>query len=436
MPKVIDHTKIWQASKNPRQWEASQAPERYLLYGGAKGGGKTAWLINKGIWLSMKFPGNRGFLGCKYSTDFKANALLQLEKFLPPEIIMSGGHHKVEQKFYLTNGSTIAYGGLGNDAEAVQTINNMPELGWFGIDQAEQITERQYLLLDAQLRLAIPGIIYKALLTANPEPGWLRDRFIENPKPGYRFIPALPKDNPFLPSDYEENLRKSLPADLVKRLMEGDWDVETEGNYLIPYPQIRAAINKELEPTGEIIAGVDPSWEGGAETVFTLRQGGKATLIDSWSHADSLLNAGRIARLIREHRPVVSNVDHIGYGVGTFDTLRGEGFAVRGINVGEAALDSENYANRRAEYYFLLAKRFERGEIDIPDHPKLQSQLASLKYYPDTKGRLIMESKKQMQARGMSSPDYADSLMLAFIDSQSGPVTSVSTLDFPVRSYR
>ncbi|GAG93842.1 unnamed protein product, partial [marine sediment metagenome] len=67
-------------------------------------------------------------------------------------------------------------GGWGNDEEAIKKISNMPELGWFGIDQAEQITERQFLLLDGRLRLVLPGIKYYALLTANPEPGWLRDR--------------------------------------------------------------------------------------------------------------------------------------------------------------------------------------------------------------------------------------------------------------------
>jgi len=50
MPKttVIDHKSLYQASKNPKQWEAHRAPEKYLLYGGAKGGGKTAMGLMKG----------------------------------------------------------------------------------------------------------------------------------------------------------------------------------------------------------------------------------------------------------------------------------------------------------------------------------------------------------------------------------------------------
>lgn len=427
---VIDHKSLYQASKNPKQWEAHQATERYILYGGAYGGGKTAWLINEGIALSIDFPGNRGFLCCKFLTDFRDNALKQLEKFLPPELIAD--HHKTERYFRLINGSVIMYGGLGNDAEAVKAISNLPEFGWFGVDQAEQITEKQFLLLDGRLRLVLPGIKYKVLLTANPEPGWLRDRFIENTFPDHKFIPALPKDNPFLPKDYEEKLKQIYPPEMAKRLLEGDWDVELEGNYLIPYSQIRDAIEREIEPTGDKVIGVDVARYGGDESVCVVRQGDKVIHIEAWAQQDTQFSAGRVARLIREYKPRITNVDSIGIGVGVFDPLKAEGFAVKEINVGESALDKEIYINRRAEYYGLLAKRFEKGNIDIPDNTKLQSQLSSLKYtYKDTK--LQIESKESMRKRGVNSPDYADALMLAFIDSAPTSFKPISTLTFPRR---
>lgn len=404
--------------KNLKQMLAHQATEKHILFGGAYGGGKTAWLVGEGITLSIDFPHNRGFLGCKYLTDFRDNALKQLEKFLPPGIVQI--HHKTDRYFQLTNGSVIMYGGLGNDAEAIKAISNMPELGWFGIDQAEQITERQFLLLCGRLRLVLPSIRHKALLTANPEPGWLRDRFIESCLPDHRFIPALPKDNPFLPPDYEGNLKKLYPEEMVKRLIEGDWDVVTEGNYLIPYSQIRGAINRIIEPKGVKVAGVDIARYGEDETVFILRQGDKVLHIEAWSHQDTTYSAGKVARLIREYKPAITYIDSVGVGAGVFDPLKNEGFAVRGINVGEVALDKEIYANRRAEYFNLLAKKFENEAIDIPDNTKLASQLASIKYKYDTKTRLLIHSKESMRKHGGKSPDYADSLMLCFIDTPAG----------------
>jgi len=416
MGRVIDLGKLYDPSKNKRQMIAHQASERYILYGGAYGGGKTAWLISEAIRLSLMTSGNRGFLGCKDGTDFKRNALLQLLKFLPPELYAPplGVHHQSDQYFKLINGSYIYYGGLGNDAEAVKLISNMPELGWFGIDQAEEITENQFLLLTGRLRLNLPGIKYKGLLTANPDPGWLRNRFIEQDKPDHLYIPALPKDNPFLPDGYEEKLREIYPAEMVRRLMEGDWDIPGI-DYLIPYSLIRDAVNREMPAAGVKVAGVDVSRYGDDQTVFLIRQGNKVLDIVAWSHMDTAFSAGRVADLIREWKPLVTNIDSIGVGAGVFDPLRAEGFAVREVNVAEKASDETQYLNKRAEYYKKLAKRFEMGEISLPDHASLASNLASLKYkYVKTK--LQIESKEVARARGEKSPDFADALMLAFID--------------------
>ena len=414
---VIDLSKIYDPSINKQQWLAHQCPERYILYGGAYGGGKTAWLINEVIRLLLLFPGNRGFIGCRDGTDFKRNALGQLLKFLPAELYAPprGVHHQSDQYFKLIEGSVLYYGGLGNEAEAVKKISNMPELGVIAIDQAEEITENQFLLLDGRLRLVLPGIKYKLLLTANPDPGWLRTRFIEEARPDHRFIPAMPKDNPLLPPDYAERLAAVYPPEMVKRLLEGDWDIPGV-NYLIPYQQIRDAINRTMPIAGLKVAGVDVARYGDDQTVFVLRQGNKVIDIVSWAHMDTTFSAGKVAELIREHKPFVTNIDSIGVGAGVFDPLRAEGYAVREINVSEKAIKDDVYLNQRAEHYKTLAKRFEMGEIDIPDHAQLGSQLAGIKYhYKGTK--LQIESKELARKRGIPSPDFADALMLAFIDS-------------------
>ena len=44
----------------PRQAAFHAAPEKFRLYGGAMGGGKTVALCAEAIALSCDYPGNRG----------------------------------------------------------------------------------------------------------------------------------------------------------------------------------------------------------------------------------------------------------------------------------------------------------------------------------------------------------------------------------------
>ena len=415
-------------SVNKQQWLAHQCEEKHVLYGGAYSGGKTAWGINEGITLSIESPGNVGFMGCRDGTDFERNAMTQLLKFLPSkwytpckyrdasgnEIRVEAVHHQQKHYFKLVNGSVIHYGGLGNDAEAVKKISNMPELGWFFIDQAEEITENQFLLLLGRVRLSLPGIRHKALLTANPDPGWLRTRFISEARPDYRYIAALPKDNPFTPPDYEEDLRKEYSPERVRQLLEGDWDVEGISQ-LIPYPDIRGAIDREMPASGSTVGGLDVAEFGESKTVFIARQGNKVLDIVSWAHMSTEFSAGTVAELIRKHKLISLNIDSIGKGGEVYVLLKND-YPVRAVNAAEQASRPDRYVNKRAEFYGKLAKRFEMGEISIPDHAELGAQLVNLqKKYP--KAKLQIESKELMRKRGMKSPDFADALMLAFIDS-------------------
>jgi phage terminase large subunit len=44
-------------------------------------------------------------------------------------------------------------------------------------------------------------------------------------------------------------------------------------------------------------------------------------------------------------------------------------------------------------------------------------ELAALRYSYDSQGKVLMESKYAMRQRGLPSPDKADALMLAFLES-------------------
>jgi len=254
MKPSIDLSELYKP--HPRQMLAHTVPEQNVLYGGGVGGGKTVWLAAEGIQLSLDYPGNRGYLCRQKLTDFKISTLLELKRYMEAttsindrgkqEVVsLIEQHHQTENYFRLYNGSVIYYGGIGDDRDGTTRVKNMT-LGWFGIDQVEEAEEVNFNWLLSRLRLQLPGIHYKAILSANPAPGWVKRRFLEQKLENHIFVPALPRDNPYLPDDYESNLRLWFPPEMVKALLDGDWDALEGGNFLFRYSDLKKAVNREM----------------------------------------------------------------------------------------------------------------------------------------------------------------------------------------------
>ncbi len=414
----------------PRQAIAHAAPERYLLYGGAVGGGKSAWLANEAIQLSLEYNGNRGYL-CRHElTSFRRTTLLTLLSFLPEGLVSN--HQKSEQYFEFVNGSRIYYGGLGEE-EGLQRLKSM-DLGWFGVDQCEETSEDHFLLLASRLRLRLPDgsrPFYRGLCTANPDPGWPRQRWIEQSLPDHHFIPALPRDNPYLPADYEDKLRELYPADLAAALLDGNWDVMSGVNYLIPIRDINAAATRELEAEGPSSFGIDVARYGDDKTVVIWCKGPVMLRMWQWGKLDLVESETNVKPLIDEFQPGQVNIDEVGVGAGLYDNLRHREdykapVSIVGVNGGEAARDNVHYANRRAEEFFGLARRFREGAISILDDRELKAQLAVLKYKINSHGQYQIESKDEIKKRGLPSPDKADALMLSMMGEEGMGKTVMS----------
>ena len=204
--------------------QAHQAPERYKLYGGAMGGGKSWWLCAEAIKLCLKFPGNRGYMCRDQLVDFKRSTLVTFETLCPKEFIAK--HYREDRIISMWNGSEILYGALGGQDE-IERIKST-EFGFFCIDEATETFREMFILLTSRLRWRLPDGShpdYHGLLASNPEPGWVKEDFVDKRLPDHAFIPALPRDNQHLPKDYVEGLRKNFPKEMAKRYLDGSWDV-------------------------------------------------------------------------------------------------------------------------------------------------------------------------------------------------------------------
>jgi len=110
--------------------------------------------------------------------------------------------------------------------------------------------------------------------------------------------------------------------------------------------------------------------------------------------------------------------DVIGVGGGALDIVREQDFEVTDVNVAIRASDPERFGSFRDEMYWQLRESLNpetgsRISLD-PMDDKLAGQLSSIKYKVQGNGKIKVESKDEMRARGLSSPDRADCMAIAF----------------------
>ncbi len=276
-------------------------------------------------------------------------------------------------------------------------------------------------MLAGRLRLNIPKIRYKGILTCNPAPGWVKQKFVEQKLPDHVFIQAIPKDNPYLPADYESSLRAIYPEEWIKSMLEGSWDSLEGGNFLFRYSDLRKAVNRDIDVSDKDVkfAGVDVSREGDDQSVFTFREGGRVVYSDSWAKTDLMESTGIILQKIDRFGidPKNVNLDAVALGAGIYDRLREQKVYINGIIAGGEPMDKDHYVNSRAEMYDNLRKRFEAGTISIPDDQDLIAQLSSIRFKIASDKKLQIVSKEEMKRiYHLKSPDKADSLALAFYE--------------------
>ena len=90
---------------------------------------------------------------------------------------------------------------------------------------------------------------------------------------------------------------------------------------------------------------------------------------------------------------------------------RKKAFTSGGLTTDRAAKKPNIYVNLSAEWWSIVGQLIEHRRIVIPNDEKLIAQLTSREKLYDSKGREKLESKADLKARGVESPDRADALI-------------------------
>lgn len=206
-----------------------------------------------------------------------------------------------------------------------------------------------------------------------------------------------------------------------------------EDDVFIPLPLIERSVMTEVEAEkiNHVSVGVDVARYGDDETVISTNVGG-AIKIPVVRHGQSLMTTvGDIVivykKLIAEnptYKGVITiNIDDTGLGGGVTDRLEEvkteqmlRRMEIVPVNFGMKPPQDgseEHYEDISTYMWATIKTLMENKEISIENDEELVAQFSVRKYSITSNGKIVLESKKAMKARGIKSPDRADAVALS-----------------------
>ncbi len=290
---------------NPRQREFFLSRARYTAYGGARGGGKSWAVRRKAALLCLRYPGIRVLILRRSYPELRENHILPMMA----ELSGVADYRESQKVFDFPGGSRLRFGYCESEADLLRYQGQEYDVVF--IDEATQLTERQFLMLGASVRgpNRFPKRLY---LTCNPGGvghSWVKRLFIdreftpaEDPE-DYLFIPAGVRDNTALMKSDPGYLKRleSLPEDLRRAWLLGDWDV-LSGRYFPEFSRLTHVVPDALPGDGAVYFAMDYGLDMLAGYWVEVKPGGEALVYREIFKKDLVISdaAREILALCRE----------------------------------------------------------------------------------------------------------------------------------------
>jgi len=288
------------ASAAARLCDAPDGPTA-IGYGGARGGGKSHWLLAQmGADDCQRVPGLKCLLLRKVG---KAN----LEHFEDLRRRLFGRLKHDFSAFRgilsFANGSRIIAGHFQNEKDIDAYLGL--EYDVIGIEEATTLTARKYQDISTCCRTSKPDWRPRIYSTTNPGGvghGWYRTRFVlpmvERRETDTRFVPARVDDNAFNNPEYRKVL-EGLSGWQKRAWLDGDWDIAA-GQYFTTFRrEVHVLPDFDETRAVEWFAALDYGFAHYTVCLLGCRDGdGNTFIVDE--HAERLWLPQRHAAAIKE----------------------------------------------------------------------------------------------------------------------------------------
>lgn len=448
--------------RNKPQCMAYESDADEILYGGAKGGGKTDTILGlartkhtRSLILRRNFP------------ELERSVISRALDFF-------GGSYNSAKHVARVGNKRIEFGHMEKpgtpEVQGDEAQYSSASYDFIGVDQLDEFPEYPYLSVISCLRTADPKQRTQVVATTNwvgenldwiikrwfawlgdnptAKPGELRwyyrlkddkqereapsgdkiwdDKAQEWAKPKSRtFIPANVRDNPYMGEDYIATLQ-SLPEPLRSALLYGDLNATRKDNTYQVFPRawVKAAMarwNESFSETSQLpTVGVDVARGGDDKTVFATLWGKKYAELIVYPGTATPDGQSVVALLSALNLKGVYNIDVIGIGSSAYDLAK-EKMVANPVNFGAGSDETDEsglftFLNQRAACYWRFREALDpknETQIALPPDSELEEELCAMTWVPEGKN-IRMKSKEEIKTKIGRSPDKADAVVLAY----------------------
>jgi len=407
---------------------------KFIMFGGGAGGGKSWLICDWLLYMCLKYPGTKWFIGREELKRIMGSTYLTFCKVAKFHNVDRKGWDLNGQYNYIqfTNGSRIdlldmkylpsdpLYERFGSMEFTGGALEEVGEIHFSGFDVLKSRVGRW-----DNIKYDIPS---KILLTCNPKKNWAYRLFYKPWRDGKLdkdkcFVESLYYDNPYTAKQYKENLSSITDKVMKQRLMFGLWEYDTDPSRLFNYESIIDMFTNNVKQ-GVTYCTVDQSGRGRDKAVITLWRGLYIYKIIAFKEGISSMQLDNILQVEQIPRSRCL-ADEDGVGFGLVKDLPGiKGFVNNATPIKEhkEAIDQDkivtNYANLKSQCWHLLANYVNSSKIgiyrDIPQEYKdlLIEDLDAMKQINIGKDQPFRVSTKENIFDDLKrSSDIGDTLM-------------------------
>jgi hypothetical protein len=219
-----------------------------------------------------------------------------------------------------------------------------------------------------------------------------------------------------------------IESSIYKVRVRGDFAAAADGVISLELCESAKIREVAIFAKSPIIWGLDVARFGDDSTALAKRQGNhQIAKCVEWFGKDTMQTVGLIKAewdaTPEKKRPASINVDVIGIGAGVVDRLKELDLPVYGVNVSESpAINSgeRQFERLRDEIWWKGREWLEALDCQMMDDEDLIGELTTPKYSIQSNGRIKVEGKRELKARGVKSPNLADAWLLTFASDGAG----------------